>query len=138
SNGASRASYYDREPIVRMANTYMRPGDYGLEELLESAGDGLYIRSYQEWNIDDKRWNQRYVGVVAYRIRGGELAEMVRDPVVDLTTKGLFSSVAAVGRDLSFSAGYCGKGDPMQGIPVWFGGPSILLKNVRVGVRRHQ
>jgi len=135
SNGASRASYYDREPIVRMANTYMKPGDHSLEELLELAGDGLYIRSYQEWNIDDKRWNQRYVGVVAYRIRDGELAEMVRDPVLDLTTKGLYSSVEAVGNDLTFSAGYCGKGDPMQGIPVWFGGPSILLRNVRVGVR---
>ncbi len=135
SNGASRASYYNREPIVRMANTYMKPGDYSLEELLEMAGDGVYIRSYQEWNIDDKRWNQRYVGVVAYKIRDGELAEMVRDPVVDLTTKGLYSSVAAVGKDLTFSAGYCGKGDPMQGIPVWFGGPSILLKNVRLGVR---
>jgi TldD protein len=76
------------------------------------------------------------VGVAAYMIRDGELAEMVRDPVVDLTTKGLWSSVAAVGDDLSFYAGYCGKGDPMQGIPVWFGGPSILLNNVRVGVRR--
>ncbi|GBC68845.1 Metalloprotease TldD [archaeon HR01] len=136
SNGASRASYYDREPIVRMANTYMKPGDHSFEELLELAGEGLYIRSYQEWNIDDRRWNQRYVGVVAYRIRNGELAEMVRDPVVDLTTKGLYSSVMAVGEDLSFSAGYCGKGDPMQGIPVWFGGPSILLGNVRVGTRR--
>jgi len=52
-----------------------------------------------------------------------------------LTTKGLWSSVAAVGDDLSFYAGYCGKGDPMQGIPVWFGGPSILLKNIRISVR---
>jgi TldD protein len=136
SNGASRSSHYNREPIVRMANTYLKPGTHTLEELVEEARNGLYIKSYQEWNIDDRRWNQRYVGVAAYMIRDGELAEMVRDPVVDLTTKGLWSSVAAVGDDLSFYAGYCGKGDPMQGIPVWFGGPSILLNNVRVGVRR--
>ncbi|MCS6783858.1 MAG: TldD/PmbA family protein [Candidatus Caldarchaeum sp.] len=136
SNGASRANGYNKEPIVRMANTYLKPGDHSLEELFETMRDGVYIKSYQEWNIDDRRWNQRYVGVVAYRVRDGRLAEMIRDPVLDLTTKGLWSSVAAVGDDLEFYAGYCGKGDPMQGIPVWFGGPSVLLKNVRLGVRR--
>ncbi|MEM4344049.1 MAG: metallopeptidase TldD-related protein, partial [Candidatus Caldarchaeum sp.] len=135
SNGASRSSMYNREPIVRMANTYLKPGDHSLEELFELAGNGVYIKSYQEWNIDDRRWNQRYVGVVAYLIRNGRLAEMVRNPILDLTTKGLWSSVDAVGKDLGFYAGYCGKGDPMQGIPVWFGGPSVLLRNVRLGTR---
>ncbi|MEM1943222.1 MAG: TldD/PmbA family protein [Candidatus Caldarchaeum sp.] len=135
SNGASRSSMYNREPIVRMANTYLKPGDHSLEELFELAGNGVYIKSYQEWNIDDRRWNQRYVGVVAYLIRNGRLAEMVRNPVLDLTTKGLWSSVDAVGKDLGFYAGYCGKGDPMQGIPVWFGGPSVLLRSVRLGTR---
>lgn len=136
SNGASRANSYNKEPIVRMANTYLKPGDHSLEELFEIMRNGVYIKSYQEWNIDDRRWNQRYVGVVAYRVRDGKLAEMIRDPVVDLTTKGLWSSVKAVADDLKFYAGYCGKGDPMQGIPVWFGGPSVLLSSVRLGVRR--
>ncbi len=136
SNGSSRSSYYNREPIIRMANTYLKPGDNSLEELFEQAKNGVYIKSYQEWNIDDRRWNQRYVGVVAYMIRDGELAEMIRDPVVDLTTKGLWSSIAALGKDLAFYAGYCGKGDPMQPIPVWFGGPPALLTNVTLGVRR--
>jgi TldD protein len=27
----------------------------------------------------------------------------------------------------------CGKSEPMQGIPVWFGGPHIRLKEVRLG-----
>ena len=135
SNGAARAAGYDYEPIIRMSNTYMKPGDHGFEELVEDVRDGVYVRSYQEWNIDDRRWNQRYVGVEAYRIVNGELREPVRNPVIELTTKSLFSSVDAVGKDLEFSAGYCGKGDPMQGIPVWFGGPHIRLRGVRLGVR---
>ena len=135
SNGAARAAGYDYEPIIRMSNTYMKPGDHSFEELIEDVRDGVYVRSYQEWNIDDRRWNQRYVGVEAYRIVNGELREPVRNPVIELTTKSLFSSVDAVGKDLEFSAGYCGKGDPMQGIPVWFGGPHIRLRDVRLGVR---
>ncbi len=135
SNAAARANEFDREPIVRMANTYMKPGEHSVEELIEEVKDGIYVKSYQEWNIDDKRWNQRYVGVVATRIKDGEEVGLVRNPVIDLTTRGLYSSITAVANDLKFFAGYCGKGDPMQGIPVWFGGPTVLLKNVRVGFR---
>ncbi|GBC71208.1 Metalloprotease TldD [Candidatus Calditenuaceae archaeon HR02] len=133
SNAASRASNFDREPIVRMANTYMKPGDYTLEELIEDIGEGVYVKSYMEWNIDDKRWNQRYVGVEAYLIKNGDLGPMVFQPVVDLTTQGLYSAIDALGKDLQFFAGYCGKGDPMQAIPVWLGGPSARLRNVRLG-----
>jgi TldD protein len=133
SNGAARSAGYDLEPIIRMSTTYMRPGDHSFEELLEDIGEGVYIKSYQEWNIDDKRWSQRYVGVEAYRIVDGELREPVRNPVLEMTTRGLYSSIDAVGRDLEFFAGYCGKGDPMQGIPVWMGGPHIRLRGVRLG-----
>jgi len=135
SNGAARASGYDREPIIRMANTYMKPGDYSFEELIEDVEEGVYIHSYQEWNIDDIRWNQRYVGVESYRIVNGELREPVRNPVLELTTKSFFSSIDAVGKEVKFFAGYCGKGDPMQAIPVWMGGPYVRLRNVRLGVR---
>ncbi|MEM1666866.1 MAG: TldD/PmbA family protein [Nitrososphaerota archaeon] len=133
SNGSSRASFYGVEPIVRMANTYMKPGDYSLEELIEGVRYGVYISSYMEWNIDDRRWNQRYVGLEAYLIKNGKLESMLRNPTIELTTKGLYSSIDAVGKDVKFYAGYCGKSEPMQSMPVWFGGPAIRLRNVRLG-----
>jgi len=133
SNASSRANNYNREPIVRMANTYMKPGDHSLEELIEGVKEGVYVKSFMEWNIDDKRWNQRYVGVEAYLIRDGELGPMVFQPVIELTTQALYSAIDALGKDLRFYAGYCGKGDPMQGIPVWLGGPSARLRNITLG-----
>lgn len=134
SNGSARASYYNVEPLVRMSNTYFEPGDYTVEELIEDINYGVYINSYMEWNIDDRRWNQRYVGLEAYFIINGELKEPILNPVLEITTKGLFSSVDAVADNLKFYAGSCGKGDPMQPMPVWFGGPDIRLRNVRLGV----
>ncbi|MCS7142999.1 MAG: TldD/PmbA family protein [Aigarchaeota archaeon] len=132
SNGASRASSYNREPLVRMANTYMKPGDLSLTELIEGVRFGVFIKSYHEWNIDDKRWNQKYVGVESFLIENGRLTKPVFEPVLEVTTRSFFSLVDAVGNDLRFYAGYCGKGDPMQAIPVWFGGPSVRLRNLRV------
>uniref|UniRef100_A0A7C2VP75 TldD/PmbA family protein n=1 Tax=Ignisphaera aggregans TaxID=334771 RepID=A0A7C2VP75_9CREN len=134
SNGSARAMSYSSEPIIRMSNTYFKPGDYSFEELIEDIDLGVFIKSYMEWNIDDERWSQRYVGLEAYLIEKGELTKYVRNPVLEITTKSFYSSVDAVGRDLRFSTGFCGKGEPMQAVPVWFGGPDVRLKKIKLGV----
>ena len=134
SNAAARALDYASEPIVRMANTYLEPGDWRFEELLEEARNGIYIRTYMEWNIDDVRWGQRYIGLEAYLVEKGELGRPVRNPVIEFTTKEFYSSIRAKSRNLRFYAAFCGKGEPMQGIPVWLGGPEVLLEPMKVEV----
>jgi TldD protein len=86
-----------------------------------------------EWNIDDRRYNQRYVGLEAYMIENGEVTTPVRNPILEITTPGLYGSVDAVGKEVEFEASTCGKGEPSQGAPVWHGGPSIRLRKVRLG-----
>jgi TldD protein len=130
SNGSARAINYDREAIVRMANTYVMPGALSEEELLEDVKHGVYMRSFTEWNIDDRRFNQRYVGREAYIIDDGEIRGPVTRPTIEMTTKGFWSAVDGVSKDLRFEAATCGKGDPMQGVPVYSGGPMIRLKEV--------
>ena len=49
NNGASRASSFDREPIIRMSNTFVEPGDYATtEELIKEVKDGIYLKSFTE------------------------------------------------------------------------------------------
>lgn len=132
SNGCSRASDYNREPLVRMSNTYIEPGKYKEEELIEDVKNGIYMKSFMEWNIDDKRWNQKYVGAESYIIKKGKITSPVINPVLEITTPRLYSSIDAVGKDLEFHPGSCGKGEPMQGMPVWLGGASLRIRNVRV------
>lgn len=132
SNGSSRAVSYDREAIVRMANTFVQPGDWSEDEILEGVKDGVYMRSFTEWNIDDRRFNQRYVGREAYRIEGGELACPVARPVIETTTEAFWTAVDAVSKSVEYEAATCGKGDPMQGAPVFTGGPVIRLREVHV------
>jgi len=133
SNGAARAVSYDREPIIRMANTFMLPGEYDDAELLDDVRRGVYIKTFMEWNIDDRRYNERYVGLEAYLIEDGKVTVPVRNPVLEITTPGLYGSVDAVGKNVEFEAATCGKGEPDQGAPVWHGGPAIRLRNVRLG-----
>jgi len=130
SNASSRSVNYDREAIVRMANTFVLSGDMTEEELIEDLKNGVYMVSFTEWNIDDKRFNQRYVGREAYLIENGELKHPVAKPVIETTTLKFWSAVDAVSKNLKFDAATCGKGDPMQGIPCYTGGPSIRLRDV--------
>ena len=130
SNGASRASDYNKESLVRMSNTYVLPGDYKEEELFKDIKLGVYMKNFMEWNIDDKRFHQKYTGAEAYLIKNGEIRDPVINPVLEITTPALWSSVDALSNKLLFVAGNCGKGEPMQGIPVWFGGPHMRLRNI--------
>ncbi|MCX8188647.1 MAG: TldD/PmbA family protein [Nitrososphaeria archaeon] len=135
SNGAARANKFDREPIVRMANTYVEPGDYTFEELIKDVKKGIFVNSFMEWNIDDIRWNQRYVGHETYLIENGEIKHPLINPVIEVTTERLWSSLDARGKEIQFWAATCGKGDPMQGAPVWAGGPYLRFRNLEVKTR---
>ncbi|ASJ02595.1 TldD-like protein [Thermococcus profundus] len=130
SNAAARAINYNREPIVRMANTYLAPGDHSFEELIEDIKLGVYMVSFNEWNIDDRRYQQRYIGREAYLIENGEIKHPVRRPILEITTRALWSSVDAVGKDVEFYPGTCGKGEPGQGVPVWMGGAHARLRDI--------
>ncbi len=132
SNGAARSSWWNREPIARMSTTFFEPGDFSKEELFEDVKEGIYMKSFTEWNIDDVRYNQKYVGREAYLVKNGEIVAPVRRPVLEITTPGFYSRIDAVAKDLEFFAGTCGKGDPMQGVDVWMGGPHLRLRNVRL------
>ncbi len=133
SNAASRSVGFDREPIVRMANTYMDPGDHSFQEIIEDVRHGVFMKTFMEWNIDDKRYNERYVGHEAYLVENGEVKSFVRNPILEITTPGLYGSIDAAGNDMMFDAGTCGKGDPSQAAPVYEGGPSVRLRKIRLG-----
>jgi TldD protein len=132
SNAAARSTSYNREPIVRMGNTFLLPGDYEFEELFEDIKYGIYMKSYTEWNIDDKRYNQKYIGRESYLIENGEIKTMVKRPVLEVTTPAFWSSVDACGKDMLFRAGNCGKGDPIQEMEVLYGGPTTRLRNIQM------
>ncbi len=134
SSAAARAFSYNREPLVRMANTYMAPGDYELEELFEGIKKGIYMKSFTEWNIDDRRFQSKYVGSECYLIENGQLTDiMVRRPILELTTFGILQNIDAVAKGYFAPYGTCGKSDPTQGIPVSMGGAPFRIRNIRVG-----
>ncbi len=127
SNGSARSESYATEPIVRMSNTYLENGKNSFDDLLGEARNGVYVKSFAEWNIDDTRSFSRYQGNEAYLIRGGSIGRPVKNFIIETTTLDFWKSVRMRAGDFGLSLGTCGKGEPMQGVPVTMGGPSTLL-----------
>lgn len=132
SNGSSRSERYIREPIVRMANTFVAPGDFEEDEIFGSVKEGVLMKSFTEWNIDDKRYNQKYVSREAYFIKDGELAGPARKCVLEITTPGFWGAIDATSKKVEYEAGECGKGDPIQAAAVFNGGPMLRLRGVNL------
>ncbi|MFO8110351.1 MAG: TldD/PmbA family protein [Thermoplasmata archaeon] len=134
SNASARSNSYSREPIVRMSNTFFEPGDFTREELIEDVKKGILMKSFTEWNIDDRRFHSKYVGLEAYLIENGKVTDkMIKRPVLELTTNGILNSIDGVSKDYITRMAPCGKSDPMQPVPVSVGGPHLRMRNIEVG-----
>jgi len=118
SSGTMRADGFARQPLVRMPNVSLEPGDGGtLADLVAGVDEGLYLETNRSWSIDDRRLQFQFTTELARAIRGGELRGLSRNPVYAGITPRFWASLDAVG-----SAGErrlhgltnCGKGEPGQ------------------------
>lgn len=134
SNASARTNSYSREPIPRMSNTFFKPGRHSVDGLVDDVKNGMLMKSFTEWNIDDRRFHSKYVGLEAYVIKNGEVTDtMVKRPVLELTTRGILGSIDAVSKGYVSRMAFCGKSDPMQPVPVSVGGPHVRMRNIQVG-----
>jgi TldD protein len=137
SNGCSFADSPFRAPIQRMANVSLQPAADGpsTEALLGGVEDGIYIVGDKSWSIDMQRYNFQFTGQRFYRIRGGQLAGMLRDVAYQATTTDFWGAMEAVGGPQTYVLGgafNCGKGQPGQTAPVSHGCPPALFRGIRI------
>jgi TldD protein len=138
SGGCMRADGFSRQPIVRMTNVNLDPGDAGtLDDLLADTGEGLLIETNRSWSIDNRRLNFQFEGEAAWEIRGGERGRLLRNPSYAGVTPEFWASCDAVCSAADWqlvSLLDCGKGEPGQVMRVSHGSAPARFRNVHVGV----
>ena len=56
SGGCMRADGFARQPIIRMTNVNLAPGNAGtLDDLIADTDDGVYMETNRSWSIDQRR-----------------------------------------------------------------------------------
>lgn len=137
SNGAARASGWDRIPLIRMTNVNLEPGQWFLDDLIADTDDGVYMQTNRSWSIDDKRLNFQFGTEIAWEIKGGKLGRMLKNPTYTGTTPQFWRSCDAVcGGEawMVWGVPNCGKGQPEQVGHVGHGAAPARFRNVRVGL----
>ncbi len=132
-NGHGRARDFGHPPIVRMGTINMEPGNHSFEELLEGVEEGIYLMGKRGGQVDPARGVFQFRPDRARVIRHGELAEPVRAPSLSGSILDILGNIDALGRDLRFHPGGCGKGFPTQIIPAGSGGPHVRLRRATIG-----
>lgn len=132
-NGHGRARDFGHPPIVRMGTINMEPGDHTFEELLEGVDDGIYLMGKRGGQVDTAQGVFQFRPDRARVIRHGELAEPVRAPSLSGSILDILTDIDALGRDLKFHPGGCGKGFPSQVIPAGSGAPHVRLRRATIG-----
>jgi TldD protein len=138
SGGCMRADGFDRQPIVRMTNVSLEPGDAGtLADLVADTETGLLIDTNRSWSIDDRRLNFQFEGEAGWEIENGEVGRLVRNPSYAGVTPAFWASCDAVcsASDWQLYALLdCGKGEPGQTTHVSHGAAPARFRDVAVGV----
>ena len=126
---------WNRAPIDRMSNLNVEPGDQSLEQLIAATECGVLMQTNCSWSIDDSRNKFQFGCEYARMVRGGRLAEVVRNPNYRGISATFWRNLAGVGDHATVVVGgtpYCGKGEPAQAIRVGHASPACRFTSVDV------
>jgi len=128
--GNARAWSFEYDPIIRMRNTYIEPGDQTIEELIEDVKEGYFLRGGGGGQAD---FNGEFMFSIqeAVKIKNGKLEDSYRGAAISGNAFEVLNKVKGVGKDFAIRVGLCGKEQPNY---VGIGGPSLRTELLVGGI----
>jgi len=130
--GNARAQDFSRKVFVRMSNTYVEPGDWKHDELVEDTAKGFYLIKASTGMEDPLGGNLQIATTKVREIKNGELGQLYKG--VGITGKVLefLNNVDAVTDNFEMRGSGCGKGHEDY-VPVSSGGPYMRVRKAIIG-----
>jgi TldD protein len=129
--GNGRRESYRHLPIPRMRNTMILSGNTPPDEILASVKEGIFVCQMGGGEVDIASGNFIFNVGEAYLIHDGKIAEPIRDATLIGNGPEVLGSIDAVGSDLGFGVGTCGKDG--QRVPVADAQPTLRIPRIVVG-----
>lgn len=132
-SGNGRRQDYKHLPMPRMTNTYMLPGSFTSEEIIESVEYGVYARAFSGGQVNISNGDFVFSVTEGYLIENGKITAPVRG--VNLIGNGpeILRRVSMVGDDFELSDGRWTCGKDGQSVPVGVGTPTVKVDQITVG-----
>lgn len=131
--GNGRRESYAYQPLPRMTNTFMLPGDSTPEEIIRSVKHGLYAVTFGGGQVDITSGKFVFSASEAYMIEDGKVTKPVRGATLIGHGPDVLTRVTMVGNDLKLDEGVGTCGKDGQSVPVGVGLPTIKIEGLTVG-----
>ncbi len=128
--GNGRRESFRYIPIPRMTNTFIDTGSDKPEDILSSTRKGIYVQSLSGGSVNPITGVFNFTCREAYLIENGKKTTPVRGATLIGSCMDVISNIDAVGNDLDFGPGICGKG---QAAEVSAGMPTVRIRGINVG-----
>ncbi len=128
--GNGRRESFRYIPIPRMTNTFIENGEDSPEDIVASTKSGLYVKSLSGGSVNPITGVFNFTCREAYLVEDGKRTTPVRGATLIGSCMDIISNVDAVGNDLAFGPGICGKG---QAAEVSAGQPTVRIRGINVG-----
>ncbi|MDD5558801.1 metalloprotease TldD [Candidatus Methylomirabilis sp.] len=131
--GNGRRESYAHQPLPRMTNTFMLPGDSTSEEIIGSVKHGLYAVTFGGGQVDITSGKFVFSASEAYIIEDGKITKPVKGATLIGHGPEVLTRVTMVGNDLKLDEGVGTCGKDGQSVPVGVGLPTIKIEGLTVG-----
>jgi TldD protein len=131
STGNGRRQSFRHLPIPRMTNTYIAPGDTDPEDIIGDVKRGVFAVSFAGGQVEPATGNFVFGVSEGYLIEKGKVTAPLRGLTLLGSSLDVLKRIDAVGNDLAFKSGFCGKDG--QRVPVGTGQPTVRISELTVG-----
>jgi TldD protein len=129
--GNGRRQSYRYIPYPRMSNTYIDRGIEEPESIIGSVNKGIYAKEFAGGQVDPVTGNFVFGISEGYLIEGGKISFPIKDATLIGNGPDILKKIEAVGNNLDFAPGFCGKNG--QSVPNEVGQPTIKVSKITVG-----
>ena len=131
--GNGRRESFRYIPIPRMTNTFIEKGKDKPEDILSSTKSGIYVQSLSGGSVNPITGMFNFTCREVYMIENGKKTTPVKGATLIGSCMDIIKNIDAVGDDLAFGPGICGKG---QAAEVSAGQPTVRIRGINVGGSR--
>lgn len=128
--GNGRRESFRYIPIPRMTNTFIENGTDKPEDIVSSTKKGIYVQSLSGGSVNPVTGVFNFTCREAYLIENGKKTSPIKGATLIGSCMDVISNIDAVGNDLDFGPGICGKG---QSAEVTAGQPTVRIRGINVG-----
>jgi TldD protein len=131
--GNGRRESFRSPPLPRMRNTYMLPGQYDPQELIQSVDHGVYAQSFTNGQVMIGAGDFTFYIKTGYLIENGKLTRPIKDTNIIGNGPEILQRTDMVGNDFAFDDGGWTCGKDGQSVPVSLGMPSVRISKITIG-----